>query len=93
MRDLVKKNLVILINIPSKKNTADILTKAKLYSVFEDDRNKLLCITKPLLISLVIITFNQIANLSHILCLQNCWFWILSYMIFYYCFLSKDTIS
>jgi hypothetical protein len=48
VRDLVKKNLVALINIPSKKNTADILTKAKLYSVFEDDCDKLLCITKPL---------------------------------------------
>ena len=29
VRDLVKKNLVALINIPSKKNAADILTKAK----------------------------------------------------------------
>jgi hypothetical protein len=47
VRDLVKKNLVALINIPSKKNAADILTKAKPHGVFEDDRDKLLCITKP----------------------------------------------
>jgi hypothetical protein len=48
VRDLVKKNLIVLINIPSKKNIADILTKAKLYSVFEDNRDKLLYITKLL---------------------------------------------
>jgi hypothetical protein len=47
VRDLVKKNLIVLINIPSKQNTADILTKEKLYSAFEDDRDKLLYITKP----------------------------------------------
>jgi hypothetical protein len=47
VRDLVKKNLVTLINIPSKKNIADIL-KAKPHNTSEDDRNKLLYITKPL---------------------------------------------
>jgi hypothetical protein len=48
VRDLVKRDLIILINILSKKNAANILTKAKPHSVFEEDRDKLLCITRPL---------------------------------------------
>jgi hypothetical protein len=47
VRDLVKRDLITLINIPSKKNAADILTKAKPHSVFEEDRDKLLCMTRP----------------------------------------------
>jgi hypothetical protein len=48
VRDLVKRDLIILINILSKKNIADILTKAKLYSIFKEDRDKLLYITRAL---------------------------------------------
>jgi hypothetical protein len=47
VRDLVKRDLITLINIPSKKNAADILTKAKPHSVFKEDRDKLLCMTRP----------------------------------------------
>jgi hypothetical protein len=48
VRDLVKRDLIVLINILSKKNIANISTKAKLYSVFKEDGDKLLCITRPL---------------------------------------------
>jgi hypothetical protein len=48
VRDLVKRDLIALINILSKKNAADILTKAKPHGVFEEDRDQLLCMTRPL---------------------------------------------
>jgi hypothetical protein len=39
VRDLVKRDLIVLINILSKKNVANILTKVKPYSAFKEDRD------------------------------------------------------
>jgi hypothetical protein len=39
VRDLVKRDKIALINILSKKNAADILTKVKPHGVFEEDRD------------------------------------------------------
>jgi hypothetical protein len=47
VRDLIKRNLIALINISSKDNPADILTKSKPFGVFEDNRDNLLQMRRP----------------------------------------------
>jgi hypothetical protein len=47
VRDLIKRNLIALINISSKDNLPDILTKSKPFSVFEDNRDNLLYMRRP----------------------------------------------
>ena len=47
IRDIIRKKLVTLVNIPSKDNVANILTKAKPNSLFQEDRERLLYIKVP----------------------------------------------
>jgi reverse transcriptase-like protein len=48
VRDAMRKNLITLVNIPSKDNPADILTKAKQKGAFENDRDRILHMRKPI---------------------------------------------
>ncbi|OKO98596.1 Retrovirus-related Pol polyprotein from transposon TNT 1-94 [Penicillium subrubescens] len=49
IRDCIRKNLITLVNIPSKANPADILTKAKPHPVFEENRRDLLHMRSPVI--------------------------------------------